>query len=128
METPATLVQDYFVQLRKGSRNQVSGWVRLNGEKLNQRVTVRIPEAGISKSFTTDANGYAETSFNTDLTLWSPNNPKLYDVIIEAETDRIDRRRSTPLQFDGEGRKRLERYGPRDRKDLILASRSPSAR
>jgi beta-glucuronidase len=89
VETPASFVQDYFIQLRKGSRNQIKGWVRLNGQKLNQRVTVRIPEAGISKTFSTDANGYAEIGFNADLTLWSPNNPKLYDVVIEGETDRI---------------------------------------
>jgi len=89
VETPATFVQDYFIQLRKGSRDQVKGWVKLNGGKLNQRVTVRIPEAGISKSFTADANGYVDIGFNADLTLWSPNNPKLYDVLIEAETDRV---------------------------------------
>src|SRR5205085_510243 len=89
IETPSTFVQDYFIQLRKGSRDRIAGWVRLNGDKLNQRINVRIPEAGISKSFTTDANGYAEINFNAALTLWSPNNPKLYDVIIEAETDRI---------------------------------------
>jgi len=89
VETPATFVQDYFIQLQKGSRKQVNGWVRLSGSKLDQRVTVRIPEAGLSKSFTTDANGYAQISFNADLTLWSPDTPKLYDVLIEAETDRI---------------------------------------
>ncbi len=89
VETPATFVQDYFIQLQKGSRGRISGWARLNGNKLNQKVTVRIPEARISKDFTTDANGYAEISFNADLTLWSPETPKLYDVLIEAETDRI---------------------------------------
>ncbi len=89
IETPVTFVQDYFIQLQKGSRARISGWVRLNGEKLNQRITVRIPEARLSKSFTTDASGYAEISFSADLTLWSPNNPKLYDVFIEAESDRV---------------------------------------
>ncbi|HXM48995.1 MAG TPA: glycoside hydrolase family 2 TIM barrel-domain containing protein [Pyrinomonadaceae bacterium] len=89
VETPASFVQDYFIQLQKGSRNQIKGWVRLNGQKLNQRVTVRIPEAGINKSFTANATGYAEIGFNADLTLWSPGNPKLYDVLIEAETDRV---------------------------------------
>jgi beta-glucuronidase len=89
VETPASFVQDYFIQLQKGSRNQIKGWVRLNGQKLNQRVTVRIPEAGLNKSFTANANGYAEIGFNADLTLWSPGNPKLYDVLIEAETDRV---------------------------------------
>jgi beta-glucuronidase len=89
VETPATFVQDYFIQLQKGSRDRIGGWVRMNGEKPGQSVTVRIPEAGISKSFTTDANGYAEIGFNADLTLWSPNNPKLYEVVIEAETDKV---------------------------------------
>ncbi len=89
IETPATFVQDYFIQLQKGSRERISGWARLNGNKLHQKFTVRIPEARISKDFTTDENGYAEINFNADLTLWSPNNPKLYDVAIEAETDRV---------------------------------------
>ena len=89
VETPSTFVQDYFIQLQKGSRDRIAGWVKLNGDKLNQRLTIRIPEAKISKSFTTDANGSAEINFNADLTLWSPDNPKLYEVIIEAETDRL---------------------------------------
>src|SRR6266436_6370102 len=89
VETPASFVQDYFIQLQKGSRERISGWARLNGNKLHQKFTVRIPEAKISRDFTTDENGYVEINFNADLTLWSPNNPKLYDVAIEAETDRV---------------------------------------
>src|SRR5437773_5833820 len=77
IETPAAFVHDYFIQLQKGSRELVGGWVRLNGSNRSQKVVVRIAEAGISKSFTTDANGYAEISFSANLTLWSPNNPKL---------------------------------------------------
>src|SRR5438132_6508293 len=82
IETPATFVQDYFIQLQKGSRNHVSGWLRLNGAKLNQMVTVRIPEARISQTFMSDGKGHAEIGFDADLTLWSPENPKLYDVIV----------------------------------------------
>ena len=103
VETPATFVQDYFIQLQKGSRERISGWVKLNGNKPNQRVGVRIPEARISKSFTTDANGYAEISFNADLVLWSPDNPKLYEVVVEAETDRVQ---------DQIGFRSLETRGP----------------
>jgi len=89
IETPATFVQDYLIQLQKGSRQRVSGWVKLAGEKLKQRVAVRIPEAGITKTFDTDERGFAEVDFNADLKLWSPENPKLYDVIVEAETDQV---------------------------------------
>ena len=89
IETPATFVHDYMVQLQKGSRQRVSGWVKLAGERLSQRITVRIPEAGISNTFTTDSNGLAAIDFNADLKLWSPENPKLYEVSIEAETDQV---------------------------------------
>jgi beta-glucuronidase len=89
IEVPDTFVQDYFIQLQKGSQNRIGGWVRLNGGKLNQKITVRIPEARISQTFTADAKGYAEINFNADLTLWSPDNPKLYDVRVEAETEQV---------------------------------------
>lgn len=89
IETPNTFVHDYFIQLQKGSRERIGGWVKLAGDKLNQRITVRIPEAGVSKSFTTNAGGMATIDFNADLKLWSPENPKLYEVTIEAETDHV---------------------------------------
>ena len=89
IETPHTFVNDYLVQLQPGSRNRVTGWVKLNGDQLNQRITVRIPEAGVSRSFTTNATGTAAIDFTADLKLWSPDNPNLYDVFIEAETDQV---------------------------------------
>ena len=89
VETPATFVHDYIIQLEKSSRQRITGWVKLVGKKLNQRITVRIPEANISRSFTTDTSGSAVIDFNANLTLWSPENPKLYDVTIEGETDQV---------------------------------------
>src|SRR2546427_3862631 len=59
VETPTTFVQDYLIQLQKGSRDRIAGWVKLNGDKLAQKITIRIPEARISKSFATDASGFA---------------------------------------------------------------------
>jgi len=89
IETPSTFVNDYMVQLQRGSRNRVTGWVKLSGDKLNQKITVRIPEAGVNRSFTTNASGMAVVDFTADLKLWSPDSPKLYDVFIEAETDQV---------------------------------------
>jgi beta-glucuronidase len=89
VETPATFVQDYFIQLQKGVKGRVDGWVKLNGNKAAEKITIRIPEARISKSFSTDANGAARINFDASLTLWSPDNPKLYRVAIEAETDSV---------------------------------------
>jgi beta-glucuronidase len=89
VEVPETFVEDYFVQLQKGSENRISGWVRLNGPEKQQRVTVRIPEANASASAETDANGYARIELDAKLALWSPENPKLYDVSIESGSDRV---------------------------------------
>jgi beta-glucuronidase len=89
VEVPETYVQDYFVQLRKGSADTIAGWVRLSGPRAAQRVTVSIPEAHASVTVTTDANGYAAIQLPAKLTLWSPETPKLYDVAITAETDTV---------------------------------------
>ena len=87
--TPATFIKNYLVQLKKGAANEVEGWIQLDGDRLSQEITVRIPEAGVSKKVTTNAKGYAPISFTTDLSLWSPENPKLYQVEIVAATDTI---------------------------------------
>jgi beta-glucuronidase len=89
VEVPATFIQDYSIQLEKGSTHQIRGWVRLNGPHVSQRVTIKIPEAGIAKVFQTDTGGHAEFSFPADLKLWSPDNPKLYGVDINSESDHV---------------------------------------
>ena len=89
VEVPQTFIQDYVVQLDKGSTRNIKGWVQLSGPKLQQRITIRIPEAGFSQEFQTDAKGRADVSFNAHLALWSPENPKLYKVEIASETDQV---------------------------------------
>lgn len=89
VETPLTFVHDYLIQLEKGTSDRVRGWVRLNGSRLVQRVTIRISEAGVSRSFTTDASGLAAIDFRADLKLWSSEDPKLYDILVETETDQV---------------------------------------
>ena len=89
VEVPETFIQDYFVQLEKGTTRQITGWLQLNGPSLQQKVTIRIPEVGLSKTFQTDSGGRAEFSFSADLTLWSPENPRLYSVEIAGETEQV---------------------------------------
>jgi beta-glucuronidase len=89
IEVPETFVEDYAIQLEKGSLDHVRGWVKLDGPRLGQTVTVRIPEAKVEQKVTTDAAGRAEIAFQARLTLWSPENPKLYDVEVAAETDTV---------------------------------------
>jgi beta-glucuronidase len=89
VEVPETFVEDYFVQLKKGSTDTIAGWVKLSGPRPQQRVAIRIPEAGVSASVSTDANGYAALSIPAKPTLWSPENPKLYEVIVASDTDSV---------------------------------------
>jgi len=89
IEVPETFIQDYSVQLEKGSTRQVRGWVQLNGPQLEQKVTISIPEAGLSKTFAADAGGRVEFAFSADLELWSPEDPKLYKVEVASQTDHV---------------------------------------
>jgi beta-glucuronidase len=109
VEVPETFVQDYFIQLEKGSTHQVKGWLQLNGPQLQQKVTIRISEAGLGRTIQTDSKGRGEFSFGADLTVWSPENPKLYAVEIASETDQVTDRigfrsievRSTDILLNG---------------------------
>lgn len=92
VDVPETFVEDYSVQLDKGSQTHITGWVRLNGPQKQQKVTVRIPEAGVSSTALADATGLTRFAVDARLQLWSPENPKLYDVVIETESDRVEDR------------------------------------
>lgn len=92
LDVPETFIQDYQVQLEKGSMSRIAGWVRLNGVRQRQKVTVRIAEAGASVTVETNGEGFAPLTFPVSVSLWSPENPKLYQVSVEAETDSVQDR------------------------------------
>ncbi|WP_111640906.1 glycoside hydrolase family 2 protein [Marinimicrobium alkaliphilum] len=87
VETPATYIKDYKIQLKRGDLGTIAGWVQLDGANLRQTIRLSIPEAGIDKTFRTDSKGRAEINLPAELALWSPENPKLYDVQIASATD-----------------------------------------
>jgi beta-glucuronidase len=90
VELPETYVEEYVVQLEKGTRDQIAGFVQLHGTRLEQQVTLEVPEAKASVTVKTDAKGYAPVRLRARLELWSPESPKLYTVRIAGETDRVE--------------------------------------
>ncbi|MCE5185596.1 MAG: hypothetical protein LLF76_05665 [Planctomycetaceae bacterium] len=92
IETPATFIRDSFLQLEKGSMERLTGWVQLDGAELEQTVSIEIPEAKVKQEVKTDASGRAEFTIDGKLALWTPENPKLYDVVITAGEDRLSDR------------------------------------
>ena len=89
VEVPTVFVQDYSVQLARGSQNEIAGWVQLNGAQSPTKVAVEIPEAGIHDTVTTDPAGRASFHLTAKLDLWSPAHPKLYDVSLSSGADTI---------------------------------------
>jgi len=89
VEVPQAFVQDYFIQLAPESLNEIAGWVQVSGSVKGQMVSIEIRGADINKQLTTDARGRAEFHFPAKLELWSPENPKLYDVTIRTGDDTV---------------------------------------
>jgi beta-glucuronidase len=89
IDVPETFIQDYVVQLDKGSIRQIRGSVRLNGSRMQQTVTIRIPELNLEKSVKTSDTGVAEFVMPATPNPWTPDNPKLYRVEIKSETDSV---------------------------------------
>ena len=110
VETPMTFIRDYSVQLDPDDVRKIEGWVQLDGEQTEQEVVIAIPELKVKNTVRTDAEGFARFEIKALPELWRPENPKLYDVNIESETDsvadrigfRTIRTRGTEILLNGE--------------------------
>jgi beta-glucuronidase len=90
VEVSNTFIQDYLVQLKKGTENEITGYVRLNGSTPNQKVRISIPEMEITTTVSTDSTGKATFIFRPkNLVRWTPGTPKLYDVDLSCDDQKI---------------------------------------
>jgi len=99
VSVPETYVEDYSLQLDKVAQRKkrtVSFSLKLNRQEAGREVTLSIPELKIKRTYATDAAGTVSSQLpvaNSQLKLWSPENPKLYKVEIamdgETLTDEI---------------------------------------
>jgi len=89
IETPATFIQDYFLQLNPKNNKEIKGYVQLSGaEANNAKVTLSIPELKLKKQLVTDSTGRAEVLLNSKkIDYWSPQNPKRYTVSLAMSED-----------------------------------------
>lgn len=89
-ELPEVFIQDYKLQLQKGSATMARFEVKLSNAIAGQQITLTIPELKFEKSFTTDASGQLSQAISLGkLNLWSPENPKLYQVQIKSNSEQI---------------------------------------
>jgi beta-glucuronidase len=89
IETDNSFIEDYSIQLKKHSVDEVLGWIKINGNILSQNINVKIPELGINYKTKSNKKGVAAVVFSSKFKLWSPEDPKLYKVILQCETDTI---------------------------------------
>lgn len=90
VETPATYIHDYFIQLAPDSLRRVHGWVKLAGSEPAQPVRVRIPELDVDVRAQADASGLSRIAFEAALEPWSPANPKLYRVQVTSPQETLE--------------------------------------
>jgi len=90
VEVSGTFIQDYLVQLKKGTDNELTGYVQVNGNALQQKVNISIPELKINSTITSDSTGKATFTFKTkNLKRWAPGTPKLYQVELSIQEQKI---------------------------------------
>lgn len=96
---PDVFIDDYDVHLAHGSvwqpgNSELTGYVHVLDAAAGTPVNLDIPEAGVHASLKTEADGRAPFSVKvSNLTLWSPETPKLYKVTLATgsaeQQDRI---------------------------------------
>ena len=91
VSVPEAFVEDYFIRLDKDSADRISADVRLSGAHAGTSVLVEIPELKVRETASADERGAAALSFRVkNLKRWSPEDPKLYRVIVSAGRDRVE--------------------------------------
>lgn len=91
ISVPKTYIRDYVIQLnpQNPAGNEVLGNVKFDGPASTETVTIEIPELKLKKQFKVVGNE-AQIKFNLPkFQRWSPENPKLYEVIVSGNSDRV---------------------------------------
>ena len=87
---PRRHIQDYVVRLDKEDPKTIEGWIAGVGYAENDPVTLSIPELQLTYRGQFDASGKVHFSLKGKPALWSPENPKLYRVVIHTPEDRVE--------------------------------------
>ncbi|MDR1763131.1 MAG: beta-glucuronidase [Dysgonamonadaceae bacterium] len=89
VDVPELFIDDYALQLEKGRYDRITGWIKLNKSVAGQTVTIEIPELKLKQPLVTGSDGRAEISLKAKPALWSPENPKLYDITLSLDNKAI---------------------------------------
>ena len=87
---PESFIDDFELHLDRATRSVIEGYVHVEGAQAGTQVTVDLPAAKLHAEGVTDADGRVAISMAAaGLTLWSPETPKLYHVVLKAGADTL---------------------------------------
>ena len=90
IETNLIYIQNYHLYLNKQNKKQIYINIQLNNNIPNKSIEISIPELNIKKYFKTNDKGIAMGNIDiNNLILWTPENPKLYKVILKLDNEEI---------------------------------------
>nr|WP_319273593.1 glycoside hydrolase family 2 TIM barrel-domain containing protein [uncultured Draconibacterium sp.] len=94
VEMPKTFVSNYFLSLDKNSLDsktkQINGKLELSGKDFPEKARIEIPELKVDEEINVEADGTCNFTIDVkNMELWSPKNPKLYEVSISAADDEV---------------------------------------
>lgn len=91
LEVPDNFIESYKIQLDKHKADLINIELSMEGSDIaNQKLRLEIPELKIDQIFRTNAKGRISASLtNAHIVKWSIDNPKLYDVILSSDEERI---------------------------------------
>lgn len=90
LELPQIHISDYLFRWSDDQKS-ITGYVQLDGkENANKEVRIHIPELKKDLRIETDSQGKAVFSIKAKPVLWSPRNPKLYDILVSTDQDQLN--------------------------------------
>ena len=89
VNTPKIFIENAYLQISDLQKKQLNFRAKLNLNK-NMNIELTIDELNLQRSFTTNMNGEIDEFIKfKNIDLWSPENPKLYNVTVKIEGDEI---------------------------------------
>lgn len=89
VDRPKVHVRDYLVQLKRGHKDLITGFVQLDGTDSPQQVELAIRDLITRQTLTTDDKGRAIFEIRVAPQLWEPGAPKLYQTTISVGQDAV---------------------------------------
>ena len=94
LELGSTYIADYFIEFGSARNKKISGWVKLAGDELGEygSVSLKLPALNIDKEIEFDDSGNIEFTFSAGPVLWTPENPKLYELSLSYKDSVVNDR------------------------------------